>query len=98
MNNFEGVGGHCFEDCVLKERGSVEHTDPIVVDIATGGCSEGAKGVSAYVSWGNDVGCELSAFGLGGYGNVDIESDDLGIGPIPKRAATLMVGWRIFPL
>ncbi len=68
-----------------------------VVDIAAGRGSEGAKGVSAYVSCGNDVGCRLSAFGLGGYGNVDIDSNNLGAGPIPKRAATLLVGWRIVP-
>ncbi len=43
------------------------------------------KGVGAYVSWGNDAGCGLSAFGLGGYGNVDIKINNLGIRAYPKE-------------
>jgi hypothetical protein len=58
---------------------------------------EGAKEVGAYVSCGNDVCCGLSAFGLGGYGNVDIESNDLGVGAYPKEGCYLVGGLEDCP-
>ncbi len=97
LDNLEGAGNHCFEDCVSKDRGGGEHIDLFVVDIAMDGGSEGAKRASAYIICSNDVGCGLSAFGLGGYGDIDIESNDLGIMAYSKEAATWLVGWRIIP-
>ncbi len=92
LDNLKGAGGHCFKDYVLKERGRGEHTDAVVVDIAAGGGSKGAKGVGAYVCCGNDVGCGLSAFGLGGYGDIDIESIGLGIRAYPEEGCYFVCG------
>jgi hypothetical protein len=62
-----------------------------------GGRSEGAKGFGAYVSCNNDVGCGLSVFGLGGYGKVDIESNDLGIRAYPEEGCYFVGGLEDCP-
>ncbi len=92
LDNLEGAGGHCFKDCISKERGGGEHTDPFVVDIAAGGGFEGVKGVGACICCGNDVGCGLSAFGFGCYGSTGIKSNGLGIRAYPKEGCYCVGG------
>jgi hypothetical protein len=88
----KGAGSHCFEDCVSKERGWGEHAEPIVIDISTGGGSEGTKGVGADGCCGNDVSRGLSAFRLGGNSAVNIKNNDLGIAANPKKSCYFVGG------
>jgi hypothetical protein len=92
LNNFEGARGHCFEDCVLKERGRSENADPFVVEIAMGGGSEGLKEVGACICCGNDIGCRLPLLQLGCYGSTGIKSKDLGFIVHPKDESCYFVG------
>jgi hypothetical protein len=86
LDNFEGARGHCFEDCVLNERGRSENADPFVVEVATDGGLEGLKGVGACICCSNDAGCGLHLLGLGCYASTGIKSNDLGLIAHPEES------------
>jgi hypothetical protein len=98
LDDLKGAGIHCFKDCISKERGWGEHAEPIVIDISAGVGLEGAKGVGANGCCGNDVGCGLSAFGLGGNGGVNVENDNLGVRANPKESCYFVCGLEGRPL
>ncbi len=92
LDNLKGAGGHCFKDCVSKERGGGEHSDPFVVDITMGGGLEDTKGVGACICCNDDVGCGLSAFELGCYGSTGIKSNNLGGRAYPEEGCYFVGG------
>ena len=72
FDDLKGAGCHCFEDGLSKEWGWGEHAESVEVGISARGGSEGAEGVDANGCCGNDAGCWLGAFGLGGNVGVDV--------------------------
>jgi hypothetical protein len=72
FDDLKGAVCHCFEDGLSKEWGWGEHAESVEVGISAHGGLEGKEGAGANGCCGNDVGCWLGAFGLGGSGSVDV--------------------------
>ena len=84
------AGCCCFEDGLLKKWGWGEHAESVEVGISLCGGSEGAEGVGANGCCGNDVGCWLGAFGLGGNGSINVQGNNLGVGAQPEEGRHLV--------